>query len=58
MTQAEQGYAQNTTTLLIYLDAKRTYFDALSDYYDALGAVAENRAELEAAIGVGLELKP
>lgn len=58
MAQAEQGYAQNTTTLLIYLDAKRTYFDALSDYYDALGNVAENRAELEAAIGVPLELNP
>ncbi len=58
MARAEQGYAQNTTTLLIYLDAKRTYFDALSDYYDALGNVAENRAELESAIGIPLELKP
>jgi hypothetical protein len=26
--QAEQGYAQNATTLIIYLDAKRTYFGA------------------------------
>ena len=56
--QAEQGYAQNSTTLLIYLDTKRTYFDTLADYYEALGNVAENRAELESAVGVSLELKP
>ena len=58
MAQAEQGYAQNATTLLIYLDAKRTYFDTLVNYYEALGNLAENRAELESAIGVPLELKP
>jgi cobalt-zinc-cadmium efflux system outer membrane protein len=58
MAQAEQGYAQNSTTLLIYLDAKRTYFDTLADYYEMLGNVAENRAELESAIGVPLDLKP
>jgi cobalt-zinc-cadmium efflux system outer membrane protein len=56
--QAEQGYALNTTTLLIYLDAKRTYFDTLADYYESLGSVAENRAEVESAIGVPLELNP
>jgi cobalt-zinc-cadmium efflux system outer membrane protein len=55
VTQAEQGYAQNATTLIIYLDAKRTYFDTLSDYYEALGKVAASRAELESAIGVPLE---
>jgi cobalt-zinc-cadmium efflux system outer membrane protein len=58
MAQAEQGYAQNTTTLLIYLDAKRTYFDTLADYYESLGNVAEQRAELESAVGVPLEFKP
>ena len=58
MAQAEQGYAQNTTTLLIYLDAKRSYFDTLADYYEMLGNVAENRAELESAIGVPLDLEP
>lgn len=57
MAQAEQGYAQNSTTLLIYLDAKRTYFDTLANYYEALGNVAENRAELESAIGVPIEFK-
>jgi cobalt-zinc-cadmium efflux system outer membrane protein len=58
MTQAEQGYAQNTTTLLLYLDAKRTYFDTLVDYYDSLSKVAETRSELESAVGVPLDLKP
>ena len=58
MTQAEQSYAQNSTTLLIYLDAKRTYFDSLADYYESLASVATSRAELESAVGVPLELKP
>ena len=57
MAQAEQGYTQSATTLLIYLDAKRTYFDTQANYYEALGHVSENRAELESAIGVPLELK-
>jgi cobalt-zinc-cadmium efflux system outer membrane protein len=56
--QAEQGYAQNATTLIIYLDAKRTYFDALTDYYESLSKVAESRADLESAVGVPLDLKP
>lgn len=56
--QAEQGYAQNATTLIIYLDAKRTYVGTLTDYYEALSQVAENRADLESAVGVPLELKP
>ena len=56
--QAEQGYAQNTTTLLIYLDAKRTYFDTRADYYEALANVAHHRAALESAVGVPLDLTP
>lgn len=55
VTQAEQGYTQSSTTLILFLDAKRTYFDTLSDYYEALAKVAESRAELEAAIGVPLD---
>ena len=55
LSQAERSYAQNATTLIIYLDAKRTYFDAMSQYYRSLGAVAEQRAELEAAVGVPLD---
>jgi outer membrane protein TolC len=58
VAQAEQSYAQNATTLLIYLDAKRTYFDTLANYYESLGNVAEQRAELESAVGVPLELTP
>ena len=54
--QAEKSYAQSATSLLIYLDAKRTYFDTLASYYDALGNVAEQRAELESAVGVPLDL--
>ena len=54
--QAEEGYAQSATTIIIYLDAKRTYFDTLTSYYEALGRVAECRAELESAIGVPLDL--
>ena len=55
--QAEEGYAQSATTLIIYLDAKRTYFDALISYYEALGRAAECRADLESSIGVPIDLK-
>jgi cobalt-zinc-cadmium efflux system outer membrane protein len=58
MARAEESYAQNVTTLLIYLDAKRTYFDTLADYYDSLSKVAESRADLESAVGVPLDLNP
>jgi cobalt-zinc-cadmium efflux system outer membrane protein len=58
LAQAEQGYAQNATTLLIYLDAKRTYFDTLVDYYESLAKVAESRTDLESAVGVPLDLNP
>jgi cobalt-zinc-cadmium efflux system outer membrane protein len=57
VSQAEKSYAQNATTVLIYLDAKRTYFDALASYYETLAHVATSRAELESAIGVPVELK-
>ena len=55
--QAERSYAQNATSLLIYLDAKRTYFDTLADYNEAVASVAVHRAELESAVGVPLEIK-
>jgi len=57
VSQAEKSYAQNATTVLIYLDAKRTYFDAVASYYETLSHVATSRAELESAIGVPIELK-
>ncbi len=56
--QAEEGYAQSATTLIIYLDAKRTYFDTLTAYYETLGRMAQSRADLESAIGVPLDFKP
>lgn len=55
--EAEQSYARNATSLLIYLDAKRTYFDTLADYYAATAAVAASRAALESAVGVPFETK-
>lgn len=58
LAQAEKSYAQNATTLLIYLDARRTYFDTLADYYEALGNLPASRAELESAIGVPLDSTP
>jgi outer membrane protein TolC len=49
---AEQSYAQNATSLLIYLESKRTYFDTLADYNEAIVNVAASRIALEAALGV------
>ena len=57
VAEAEKSYAQSATSLLIYLEARRTYFDTLADYYEALANVAGSRAGLESAIGVPLELK-
>ncbi len=56
VAQAEQSYAQSATTLLIYLDARRTYFDSLADYHESLAQAAGARAELESAVGVPLDL--
>lgn len=54
VTQAEHGLANNATTLLIYLDAKKAYFDTLSEYYETLLTIAESRADLESAAGCSL----
>lgn len=53
--QAEASLANNATTLLLYLEAKRTYYDSLADYYETLSTVAETRADLEMAMGCTLE---
>ena len=53
--QAEQSYAQNATSLLIYLDARRTYYDTLASYYESIADLARSRAELESAVGTSLE---
>jgi outer membrane protein, heavy metal efflux system len=56
LEKAEKSYAQNETTLIIYLDAKKTYFDTLAEYYSALSNLADARAQLESAVGVPLEI--
>ena len=56
--QAERSYAQNATSLLIYLDARRTYFDTLASYYESIADLASSRAELESAIGISLDSIP
>lgn len=58
VAQAEKSYAQSATTLLIYLDARRTYFDTLADYNDSLAQAAGARADLESAVGVPLNFNP
>lgn len=58
VAQAEESYAQSATTLIVYLDAKRTYFETLAQYNESLGNVAQQTAELESAVGVTLEIKP
>jgi cobalt-zinc-cadmium efflux system outer membrane protein len=58
LTQTEESYAQRATPLLIYLDAKRTYFESLRSYYESLTTIAESRAALESAVGVPLDLNP
>jgi cobalt-zinc-cadmium efflux system outer membrane protein len=56
LERAEKSYAQNETTLIIYLDAKKTYFDTLAEYHSALSNLADARARLESAVGVPLEI--
>jgi outer membrane protein TolC len=55
VAEAEKSYAQNATSLLIYLDARRTYFDTLADYHESIADVAAARAELESAVGAPLQ---
>lgn len=55
--QAEKSYAQSATTLLIYLDAKRTYFDTLAEYYKTIVEFSEARTDLESAVGIPIEFQ-
>jgi len=57
MEQAEKSYATTGTTVLLYLDAKRTYFDTLAEYYNSLDAVLEAQSELQAAAGAPIEFQ-
>lgn len=55
MERAEKVYGQSSTTLLIYLEARRSYFESLTDYYQALGEWVASHTELEAALGAPIE---
>ncbi len=57
VAQAEGSYAQSATSVLIYLEARRTAFDSEAGYFEALAQLAASRADLEAAVGVPLNLK-
>jgi cobalt-zinc-cadmium efflux system outer membrane protein len=52
MLRAEKVYDQNATSLLMYLEARRSYYASLSDYYETIGQLAEAQSELATAIGV------
>jgi outer membrane protein, heavy metal efflux system len=51
---ATQGYSDGRTSLLNYLEVRRTYFDTQADYLDALQKLHDAQAALETAIGVPL----
>lgn len=57
MVRAEKVYGQSATTLLIYLETRRSYFESMTDYYLALEQYAESRLDLQAAVGVVFESK-
>lgn len=52
MLRAEKVYDQSATSLLMYLEARRSYFANLSDYYETIGQLTDAQSELSAAIGV------
>lgn len=52
MIRTEKVYDQSATSLLMYLEARRSYFANLSDYYETIGQLADAQSELSAAIGV------
>lgn len=54
MLRAEKVYGQSSTSLLIYLEARRTHFESLTGYNRALAEWAESHLELEAALGAPL----
>lgn len=51
MERAEKVYGQSSTTLLIYLEARRSYFETQADYFQALGGWVASHLDLEGAIG-------
>ena len=56
---AAQSYGEGRTTLLTYLEIRRTYFDSEAAYFETLKRLYDAEAELESAIGMPLtELQP
>jgi cobalt-zinc-cadmium efflux system outer membrane protein len=55
--RAEKVYGQSATSLLIYLEARRSYYETLTDYYRALGRWVDSHLDLEAAIGAAEDAK-
>jgi cobalt-zinc-cadmium efflux system outer membrane protein len=51
---ASQSYSEGRTTLLTFLEIRRTYFDSEADYFETLKKLFNAEAELEAAIGMPL----
>jgi cobalt-zinc-cadmium efflux system outer membrane protein len=54
MDRTEKVYGQSATTLLVYLEARRSYYESLSDYYEAQASWADGYADLQAALGTTL----
>ena len=44
-------YDQNATSLLMFLESRRSYYASLSDHYETIGRLAEAQSELATAIG-------
>lgn len=54
LNDAEKSYETSGTSVLLYLDAKRTYFDTQAEYLETLTDLSAAQAELEAAVGAPL----
>lgn len=55
---AEQSYSEGRTSLLLYLEAQRTYFDTQADYYSTGQQLHAAEAELASAIGLPIDQIP
>jgi cobalt-zinc-cadmium efflux system outer membrane protein len=51
---AEQSYAEGRTSLLLYLEAQRTYFDTQADYFSTLQKLHDAESALASAVGLPL----
>jgi cobalt-zinc-cadmium efflux system outer membrane protein len=56
--EAESKYESGATTLVVFLDAKSTYFETMADYYESMANRAAAAVALEAAMGAPANLEP